>query len=490
MANRSRRRSRKLQRKKFQTLELQRVTKSEEKIEEKVEDCQAVVPDLSTQRIAFVNPPSPDGKIYIRDINRSGRLSVEGTIWPQTSLAMLASVFSEDEVTILDCIALKLSYKQLYAKLEHFKPTWVVFNPISSTFTHDMIVAHYGKSLGAKTVSISPHTKVFKEECLERFPALDYTIDFNKGSVEPEFALRELIKGIPSEGCRFEDLGPARQDLLPIGEYNLPFIGEGYTFVVTNRGCPWKCIYCRQGVMYENEVRYRPVDVVIDEIKKYNLKNIALHADTATMNRGWMDEFCRAITNNNLDIRWICNSRVDTVDVERLKMMKDAGCWLIAFGCESGDDNVLELNKKEVSVERCRQAVHTAKRAGLQVWGYFMLGLYGDNKSTMDRTIDLAIELPFDIVNFAIAAPYPGTEWGAIAERNGWLVDGRWESYDQNYSAQVSQPDCSVSLVKEYQRKAYRKWFFSWRGIKFLFKGLRPRYFKYFMDTIKAHREL
>jgi radical SAM superfamily enzyme YgiQ (UPF0313 family) len=382
----------------------------------------------------------------------------------------------------------------MFDYMEWYKPTWVVFNPISSTVSHDMITAHYAKSLGAKTVAISPHTKVFKEECLERYPSLDFAIDYKKGGHEPEYNLRELIKGQKAEGTRFEDLPPARQDLLPISRYSLPFIGERYTFVVTSRGCPWSCIYCRQNVMNENKVRFRPVETVISEIAMYGLRNISLHADTSTMNKKWMMDFCERLINLRKawkhKVKWICNSRVDTVDLEMMKKMKEAGCWMIVFGCESGNNRVLKMNKKEATVEQAKKAVKEAKEAGLSVWGYFMLGMYGDNRDSMDDTIRLACSEPFDIVNFAIAAPYPGTEWGEIANREGWLVDDRWESYDQNYSAQVEQPECPTELVKLYQRRAYRKWFGSWRGIRFIAKGFRPRYLSYFIKTAWAHLKI
>ncbi len=438
-------------------------------------------------RLLFVNPPSPDGNVYIRDTNRSGRLSREGTIWPQTSLAMLAAVFPEDNCKIIDCIAEGIDYKSLFDQMTEFAPDWVVFNPVSSTITHDMIVAHYGKSLGAKTVAISPHTKVYKEECIEKYRSLDYSVDYTKGGTEPEYNLRELIHGVKASGTRFEDIPPARQDLLPISRYSLPFIGKGYTFVVTSRGCPWKCIYCRQTVMNESMVRFRPVDTVLEEIQKYNLKNISFHSDTATMNKKWIMEFCNKVKERGIKLRWICNSRVDTVDEEMLKEMKSAGCWMVVYGCESGNDRVLEMNKKEATVGQARNAVKWAKEAGLWVWGYFMLGMYGDTKASMEDTIRLSRELPFDIVNFAIAAPYPGTEWGEIATKEGWLVDSRWESYDQNYSAQVRQPDCPPELVIKYQRKAYRKWFMSWRGIKFFINGFRPEYFSFFCKVAKNH---
>ena len=437
--------------------------------------------------ILFVNPPSPDSFIYIRDINRSGRRSRERTIWPQTSLAMLASVFPEDKCKILDCIADRISYHKLFGLMQSFNPDWVVFNPISSTVTHDMIVAHYGKSLGAKTVAISPHTKALREESLGRYRSLDYAVDYTKGGTEPEYNLRELINGATARGTRFEDLPPARQDLLPISRYSLPFIGRGYTFVVTSRGCPWKCIYCRQTVMNESKVRYRPVETVIEEIRRYRLQNIAFHADTATMNKRWIYDFCAAVRKLEFPVRIVTNSRVDTVDLDMLKEMKASGFWMICYGCESGDNRVLEMNKKEATVEQAREAVRMAKQAGLRVWGYFMLGMFGDTRESMDATIKLSAEEPFDIVNFAISAPYPGTEWGQIADSNGWLVDRRWEAYDQNYSAQVSQPGCSLELVRQYQKKAYANWYFSHRGLKFLADGFRPEYLSYFYNTIRDH---
>lgn len=440
------------------------------------------------ERIAFVNAPSPiPGAIFIRDVNRSGRRSKERTIWPQSSLALMASVFPDDDVKIYDCIAEEIDYYNLYKKLQEFMPTWVIFNPISSTVTYDMIVSHFGKSLGAKTVAVSPHTKALREESLSRYKSLDYAVDYTKGGDEPEYQLRSLIKNIPTNGNTFENLPPARQDLLPIHKYSLPFIGNGYTFVVISRGCPWACIYCRAPVMNERKVRFRPVETVIEEIRRYNLRNIAFHADTATMNKRWIYDFCDAVEKLPFKVRIVTNSRVDTVDLDMLKRMRKAGFWMVCYGVESGDDKVLAMNKKEATVEQARKAVRMAKKAGLRVWGYFMLGMFGDTAETMGKTIRLACEEPFDIVNFAVSAPYPGTEWGEIAVSHGWLKDGRWESFDQNYSAQVDQPDCPRDLIRHYQKKAYLKWYLSWRGAKFLANGFRPEYISYFFNTIRDH---
>lgn len=444
---------------------------------------------MSKLNILFVNPPAPiPGEIWIRDTNRSGRYSKERTIWPQTSLAMLASMFPDDNVQIFDCIAEGWTYKECYDRMAQFQPTWVVLNPVSSSFSHDMIVAMYAHSLGAKTVCVSPHTKVLFEESQKRFPFLDYSLDYTKGGPEYEYQLRELIKGIPCNGDKFEDLPPARQDLLPIEKYSLPLIGKGYTFVTISRGCAWACIYCRATVQNERKPRFRSVNTVLEEIRLHHLTNIAFHADTATMNRKWMMEFCeRVLTEIPWKIRIVTNSRVDTIDPEMLSAMKRAGFWMICFGVESGNDRVLAMNKKEATVAQARQAVKAAKRAGLKVWTYLMLGMYGDTKETMQETIRLACELDGDICNFAVSAPYPGTEWGRVAQQEGYLTDQRWESMDQNYSAITSQPDCSPADVLTAQKSAYLRWYGSWRGIRFLLNAWRPQYSRFLWQVAKNH---
>lgn len=440
-------------------------------------------------RVLLVNPPSPDGAVYIRDVNRSGRRSNEGTIWPQTSLALIAAVLDEAgcAVKIEDCIAERTTYQQLSQRMRAWRPTHVILESVSSTIDKDMQVGECAKTCGAILLLISPHGEALEEETRRRFPCIDHVVHYEKYG-EPEYAIRELITGQirqPTED--FATLPIARQDLLPLSCYNLPLIGCGYTFVITSRGCPWKCIYCRQTVTWQSKVRFRHAEDIVEEITRYRLTNIAFHADTATVNRAQMLAICKGIQSLPWKVRWICNSRVDTVDLDMLKAMKSAGCWMICYGIESGDDRVLAMNKKEATVADAIQAVRWAKQAGLKVWGYFMLGLYGETVDTMEKTAALSRVLPLDIVNFALAAPYPGTEWGALARTNGWLQDDRWEAFDQNTRAIVDQPRCNHQEVLAAQRRAYFQWYGSWRGLKFFLSAWRPRYARFFYHVVKAH---
>lgn len=438
-------------------------------------------------RLLFINPPSPDKQIYYRDTNRSGRTSKAGEIWPQAGLALFAGLYLQHEVRIIDCIAECMPYSSLWQEMKSFRPDWVFFNPVSCTITSDMAVAYMAKQLGAKTAAISPHLKALEGESHNRFPLVDHFIHHQKFGPEAEYRLRELITGERAEGTSFADMPAARQDLLPIHRYSMPFIGKNYTAIIASRGCPYACIYCRTTVATERKARFRNVESIIEEISRYKLQNFILHADTTTVNHKWLLSLCAALRKLPFKVRIVSNSRVDTVTPEILKEMKSAGWWMVSYGFESGNNKVLEMNRKEATVEQAREAAAWSKQADLKVWGYFMLGLYGDTRKTLRDTISLAKSLPLDIVNFSIAAPYPGTEWGKIAEKEGFIMDTRSESMDQNFSSICDQPGLPHQLVSEYQKMAYKEWYLSHRGVKFLLNGLRPNNLPFFIKSAWNH---
>ena len=141
--------------------------------------------------VLFVNPPSPDGHIYIRDINRSGRRSREGTIWPQTSLAYLAASAKRAgySVDIVDCIATEMSWE---GYLEYFKacsPKWTVVSAISSVMTNDVYATYLAKRYGSKTIVVGPHVTALPVETMEAFPSADFGL-----LGEAEETLEELLK--------------------------------------------------------------------------------------------------------------------------------------------------------------------------------------------------------------------------------------------------------------------------------------------------------
>ncbi len=449
--------------------------------------------------ILFINPPSPDDEIYIRDINRSGRRSRERTIWPQTSLAYLAAVMKEAgcSVDIIDCIAMGMGWNELKTIMEERKPRYVVVGVITSIITNDLYTTYLAKSQGSVTIAVGPHVTSLPEETLKRYPTLDYGI-----MGEAEVTIRELVEAVEKKqdlaGVKgivyrdgdtirvtekrpfienLDDLPLPLHELLPISKHRLPFLGSNYTFVLASRGCPFMCTFCRQVIMWERVLRTRSAKSIYDELAYLSgigVNNIMFHSDTFTYHRDVVMELCDMIVSNGLKVRWCCNSRVDTIDEELLEKMAKAGCWMIMYGLESGSQEVLTNVKKglKATVEQGRKAVEMTHAAGIKVWGYFIIGLPGETKKTIKETIRFSKSLPLSLANFAVGAPYIGTEFFAQAKEKGWLQSEEWEDFDQNYSAIVSYPELSAKDVKRGILRAYLSWYLRPTGIKALLKGV------------------
>ncbi len=159
-------------------------------------------------------------------------------------------------------------------------------------------------------------------------------------------------------------------------------------------------------------------------VDRFGIREFFIWADTFTADRRYVQELCRAILARGLRISWTCNSRVDTIDEETLRLMKEAGLWMISFGLESGSDAILAASGKGITVAQSRAAVGLAHRLGIRVAGHFMFGLPGETEETMAGTLALALELPLDIAQFYAAAPFPGTALYDEARRKGWLKMG------------------------------------------------------------------
>jgi len=449
--------------------------------------------------VLFVNPPSPDGYVYIRDINRSGRRSRERTIWPQTSLAYLAAVAKRAgySVDLLDCIAGNISWDEYANYIEQNRPRWTIVQAISSVITNDMYATYLCKRYGGNSVVVGPHITALPRQTMECFPTVDFGI-----MGETEETLEELLyvvdnRGDPKQirGLVYRDRGeiiineerPFIEDLdslpmplhelLPVDKYKLPYIGSRYTFVLHSRGCPNACHFCRQTVMWKSKPRLRSPESICEELKylnKLGIHNIMFHADTFTQDRNNVITMCKQILNNDLKVRWICNGRVDRVDKEMLKWMKKAGCWMINYGIESGVQDILtKCNKGETAtLQAAREAVEMTKRAGIRVWGYFIIGLPGETCNTIKETSRFARSLPLDMVNFAVGAPYPGTEFYKQAVENKWLESYEWEDFDQNYSAIVNYPGLSSEEIMRGIRRCYVEWFCRPRGLWVFLKGM------------------
>jgi radical SAM superfamily enzyme YgiQ (UPF0313 family) len=162
-----------------------------------------------------------------------------------------------------------------------------------------------------------------------------------------------------------------------------------------------------------------------------------------------------------LKITWTCNSRVDFVDEEMLRLMAQSGCFYVAWGLESANKQILAHARKGVDADRARQSLRWAREAGIKNWGYFIIGLPGETEQTIRETIAFSKELPLDIALFHIAAPYPGTPFFHEVVKNKWFRPGvRWEEVDMDESTVLDYPDLPAERLEYWQKRAFREWAF------------------------------
>ena len=215
---------------------------------------------------------------------------------------------------------------------------------------------------------------------------------------------------------------PAR-DLVNNKLYIRPDTGEPQTTIQSQRGCPARCIYCLVGTVSGYIINFRSPESVVREIEecvnKHNIKNFYFRADTFTWDKDWVIKLCKLIIDKKLDIRWNCNSRVSTIDEERLQWMKKAGCWLIGFGIETGSNEGLRKIKKGTTIEQAEEALRLCKMYKMKTYLFFVIGLPWETKKDVEDTINFAKKLRGDFAEFNMAFPYPGTEFYQMGIEQG-----------------------------------------------------------------------
>jgi anaerobic magnesium-protoporphyrin IX monomethyl ester cyclase len=458
--------------------------------------------------VLLVNPPAPDGAVWIRSQHRVGRRSRENMIWPQVDLAQLAALLMPDyRVAVIDAIAERMSWKQFEERLRTLQPRFYVTQVTAPTLQNDMYGCFLARALGARTIAFGTHVTPMARQTLQPYPALDFVL---RG--EPELTLCELLPaldgrapssriiqllrmadpdwrppvgndaaklaGIKGLAWRRGDeivINPDRpfipdldalplpaHALLPLNRYRIPMLKGPYTFVVTSRGCPAGCRFCIKHVNYQQTVRLRSPENIMQELlmlQQLGIRNIHMYADLFTVNREQVMGLCALIRREGLRIRWTCNSRVDFVDAELLRHMAQAGCWLISWGIESGDAEILRRVRKGYHLEQAEQALRWAKAVGIKNWGYFIIGLPGETEESIRRTIEFAKRLPLDLALFHIAAPHPGTPFFFEVVERGWFRPGtRWEEVDMDGSTVLDYPGLPAERLEYWQRRAFREW--------------------------------
>lgn len=365
-------------------------------------------------------------------------------------------------VRIIDASLLAWAHENLQEHLKNNTYDIVAFGNCYTALAHIVFstVRTCRKFLpNAKMVVGGIHPTLFPKEVLLACPELDVAV-FGEGELtfkeiidhyEKGIIGLDKIKGIAYRKGETICLNEPRTvipdlSILPSLPYDLVEV-EKYipppsnykrlpTFgFLVQRGCPYRCVYCDSRI-HGSKVRHDNIEKIISEmkylIKNYDMKGILFHDSCLTINRDFSMKLFQRMIDEKFDLTWTCYTRVDRVDPELLTLMKKAGCWSVAFGLESGNDESLKRIHKGVTVEQNVRGIKMVKNAGLQVIGSFILCLPGEDEQMTLNTIRFAKKQKLDTAVFFLPVPFFGTQLYEICKEEGGLVkDIQWEDFKQ-----------------------------------------------------------
>jgi radical SAM superfamily enzyme YgiQ (UPF0313 family) len=407
----------------------------------------------------------------------------QANYWQPLNLLYMGACLEEagHEVVFLD--GSFLSHDTIIRRIKEFGPGLVGVYSNAFLWSRALMVAADVKSVDESihVTAGGPYPMALGEKCLDESD-FDSVVTCEGEHVIVEM-VQKLEKGESLEGARglifkengkiiknpeappIEDLDslpfPARNLLLnpmlylpPPGNYKR----KPVAIIMTSRGCDMRCIYCFQHG--ERKIRYRGVENVMEEIelvRRQGYREVRFLDDTFCGDYDRAMEIATLIKKRNLDIAWYVSARVNQVDEELLRAFKEAGCWAILFGAESGVQKNLNTLKKGITLEQTREAVRAAKKAGLVVCLPFIFGIPGETFDEGLETIDFAIELDPDIANFHTLTPFPGTPLYENIEKYG-KISGDLENFTYEGTAFIPHT-MTKEDIEELRSIAFRKFY-------------------------------
>ncbi|MBN2381978.1 radical SAM protein [bacterium] len=442
-------------------------------------------------RILVVNEPFQKG--FCRTQRWAAR--TRGRVMrPPDWLAYITAVLEHDghAVRFYDFPAQDWERGHFVQLINKHKPDAVVLDSTTPSIYSDLEYAALVKAYsGSQVIMVGPHASVLSEETLELGQgAVDIIIrgEPEQTAVEVFGALErgQSLKTI--QGITYYEQGhivhnPDRAfmedlDKLPFPAWHhldLRRYFDGiklYPFIdiIGGRGCPYQCMFCLwPQVMHGNRYRLRSPDNIVSEMV-YDLDlwpwlrkgEFFFEDDTFTVHHHRALEICSEIQRLRPPVTWSVNARADHGDPELFRAMKRAGCRMLLIGYESGDQAILDRIGKRLRVTDARERACEAHQAGLKLHGCFVFGLPGETRETMEKTIDYALSLPLDTVQFSAAVPFPGTHYYEYCQENGLLQALRWDDWltAGEQTAVVDYPQLSRQDITLKVDEALKRFYF------------------------------
>lgn len=441
-------------------------------------------------RTLFLNPPSFEGF----DGGASSRWPASREIesyWYPVWLCYPAGMLPDSKV--LDAPPHKVSIEQTVAMAADYE--FLVLFTSTPGFHVDVKMAEMMKEANPKmkVCFVGPPVTVEPEKTLRENPAIDFIVRREFDHQVVNFAKGTPLKELPGVSYRTEGggiwhnpEGPVIENLdempwaskiykrdLDFRRYNVPFLLNPFISFYTSRGCPAMCTFCLWPQTHSgHRWRLRSIPDIVNECRWAlenfpGLKEIFFDDDTFNYKKERTIELCKEL--KKLNFTWSCTSRV-TTDYETLKAMREAGCRLMIVGYESGDQQILKNIKKGATIDMARRYTRDAHALGLTIHGDFIVGLPGESRESIRKTIDFAKEMNTETIQVSIAHPYPGTEFYDYVKKNNLITLDSMTDETGHQLPNIIYPGLDRGELVDWVERFYGEYYFrpkaAWRVVR------------------------
>lgn len=384
-------------------------------------------------RVMLISPPTPWDSYLIQT-----------ELFPNGALLQLGSILlaARHKVKVIHMLADNVTYQSLEEQIKEFKPDIVGITMVTFQAKTGRRVCSIIKSI-SKDITIAiggSHVSAIAEEGDTRYPDADIKVIGEGDNIIKQIASGTVVKGTYTTTTvqNFDELPFWNLDLVNLKKFTgiyppgpLPSIN-----IIGSRGCPFNCTFCSKPV-FGNKVRYRTPQRIVEEIKYYKerwgIREFFFQDDTFNTNTKWvwelLDRILQAGLNKKIAYRARCRVNEKLIDSNLLQTMRRAGFWEIFYGVESGNQNMLDDMKKDITIEEVKRAFKLTREAKIKTEASFIIGMPGETEDTILDSIRLWKELKPDWCSFSRAIPFPGTEFAKAIKHNGHMLVKDYEDF-------------------------------------------------------------
>lgn len=447
------------------------------------------------KRIMLFNPPVSFDVFYgewdMSDVKSSS---------PPLGILAIASMIKRYgyNVKVVDAHADSLDINDIKQQIIDFQPDVVGVTAMTVMISASAEIAKAVKEINKDIITILGGVHVTAEpiETLRRYPQFDYAVIGEGEVVFTEFLERLRKDGKPqavkslvwkageeiivNERRAFfkglDEFPPPAFDLVPnlFNHYRLSVFGTKKfksVGLVTSRGCTGKCTFCDLGVVGRgyraNSAEYL-ISLMKDLYHNYGVSDFLFYDDLFVGSRPRLQEICEIIIKEKLPFTWSCCARVDFIHVDMLKLMKDAGCWMIEYGIESGCQRIIDSMRKNITKEKIVETINATYEAGIVTKGNFIFGNPGEDHWSILESIDFACgDLKLNYAQHTFLQPLPGSELYETAGKYGEF-DPSWDRFNTfsiNFIPKGFTRDNLVMYSKYFWNRFYLRPHIIWQEL-------------------------